>query len=80
MTSKVPAAKKVNEEDAIISSKQLAIYLVPLAIVCAVIAWFRNSDKFVLVRLFYVMFAYVFNIFYLVYIVYRWFRVEKSEK
>lgn len=63
--------KNSENESETASSKNLAIYLVPVAIVASLIAWYRNSDRFILIRLFYVVLAYIFNVFYLGYIVYN---------
>lgn len=59
------------KEEDMYSNKYIAIYLVPVAILAAVIAWYRNAESFILIRILYVLLAYVLNIFYLMYIAYK---------
>lgn len=49
----------------------IASYLVPFAIIAAVIAWYKNSDVNIIVRLSYVFIAYLLNIVYILYSMYR---------
>lgn len=62
-----------NKENEFILSKDLAKYLVPVALLASFIAWFRNGNSNIILRLIYCIIAYIFNVFYLFYVVYKWF-------
>lgn len=65
------ANQSSSKDEEVNANRQLALYLVPVAVAAALIAWYRNSERFILVRLFYVVLAYVLNIFYIGYIMYK---------
>lgn len=48
------------------------LFLFPIGIFAALVAWWKNSNSNIIMRVIYVMIAYVLNIFYLLYSVYRW--------
>ena len=62
-----------NNDEQIYDFGQYMLYLFPIGIFAGFIAWWRNSQSNIIMRIIYVLLAYVFNIFYLIYIVYRWF-------
>ncbi len=49
------------------------IYLFPVGVFSGMVAWWKNSDSNIIMRIIYVLIAYLFNILYLIYSVYRWF-------
>jgi hypothetical protein len=51
---------------------KIANYLIPLGLLSGFIAWSRNSDTNIVFRVIFVILAYLFNVFYLLYILYRW--------
>lgn len=48
------------------------VYLFPIGIFSALVAWWKNSNSNIIMRIIYVVLAYLFNVFYLIYSVYRW--------
>jgi membrane protein YdbS with pleckstrin-like domain len=76
-TQNINNNEKSNNEVSIDFSKY-ATYLLPFAIAAAVVAWFRNSNSNIIIRIFYVIIAYLINIFYFIYIIYRWFTYKPS--
>lgn len=48
------------------------LFLFPIGLFSGFVAWWRNSQSNIVMRLIYVFLAYVFNVFYLIYTVYRW--------
>jgi hypothetical protein len=51
---------------------KIANYLIPIGLFSAFVAWSRNQGTNIILRLFFVVMAYLFNVFYLLYIVYKW--------
>ena len=49
------------------------LYLFPIGIFAGMIAWWKNSQSNIIMRVIYVLIAYLFNVLYLIYSVYRWF-------
>ena len=60
-------------EDTSFDLGQYMLYLFPIGIFAGVIAWWKNSQSNIIMRIIYVIIAYLFNVFYLIYSVYRWF-------
>jgi|688.fasta_scaffold1090423_2 hypothetical protein len=51
---------------------KFSTYLIPFALLAGYISWYRNSNSNIIFRLVYVIIAYVLNVFYIAYAVYRW--------
>ncbi len=51
---------------------KIANYLIPIGLFSGFVAWNRNQNSNIILRVLYVIMAYLFNIFYLLYLVYRW--------
>lgn len=51
---------------------KIANYLIPIGLLSGFIAWSRNQGTNIIFRLIYVVIAYLLNVFYLLYIVYKW--------
>jgi hypothetical protein len=56
----------------------LTNFLLPFAFAAAIISWFRNSDSNVIMRIIYAFFAYVFNLLYIVYVLWKWLTATKE--
>lgn len=56
----------------------LTNFLLPFAFAAAIISWFRNSDSNVVMRIIYAFFAYVFNLLYIVYVLWKWLTATKE--
>ena len=52
---------------------QYMLFLFPIGIFAGMVAWWKNSQSNIIMRIIYVILAYLFNVFYLIYSVYRWF-------
>lgn len=73
--------KERKDESDEITFSTIASYLLPFAILAGVLSWYKNSDKNIFSRLFYVSVAYVLNIVYILYSLYRFvFPLKKSDK
>ncbi len=56
----------------IIPYDKIANYLIPLGLLSGYIAWSRNKDTNIIFRVVYVVLAYLFNVFYLLFLLYKW--------
>lgn len=56
----------------------LTNFLLPFAFAAAFISWVRNSDTNVVLRVIYAFFAYLFNIIYIVYVMWKWLSAKKE--
>lgn len=54
------------------------VYLFPIGVFSALVAWWKNSNSNIIMRIIYVVLAYLFNVFYLIYSVYRWLTYRPS--
>jgi hypothetical protein len=61
-----------DDEDKVIDFGKYMLFLFPIGLFSGFVAWWRNSQSNIVMRIIYVFLAYVFNIFYLIYTVYRW--------
>jgi hypothetical protein len=51
---------------------KIANYLIPIGLFSGFVAWTRSQGYNIILRVIFVIFAYLLNIFYLAYLVYRW--------
>lgn len=51
---------------------KIANYLIPIGLFSAFVAWSRNQGTNIIFRIIYAVIAYLFNVLYLLYIVYKW--------
>jgi hypothetical protein len=56
----------------------ITTFLLPFAILASIIAWFRNKDSYLIIRIVYVVIAYLTNIVYLFYIAWKWWTQKKE--
>lgn len=69
-----PIKKKTsNEEAPVINFEKYASNLLIIGFIAAIISWYRNSGSNIIVKIFYALIAYLFNVLYIVYIIYKWF-------
>lgn len=79
-----PTVKTNKDEDGDVSVSfestlnALTNFLLPFAFAAAIISWFRNSDSNVVMRIIYAFFAYVFNLLYIVYVLWKWLTATKE--
>lgn len=60
-----------NEESEIIPISTITNYLIPIGLFSSFIAYLRNSNSNIIVKVFYMVIAYLLNIFYLAYVAYK---------
>jgi hypothetical protein len=56
----------------------ITTFLLPFAILASIIAWFRNKDSYLIMRIVHVVIAYLTNIVYLFYIVWKWWTTKNE--
>jgi hypothetical protein len=56
----------------------ITTFLLPFAILASIIAWFRNKDSYLIMRIVHVVIAYLTNIVYLFYILWKWWTTKKE--
>jgi hypothetical protein len=59
-------------EDTSYDLGQYMLFLFPISIFSALVAWWKNSNSNIILRIIYVILAYLLNVFYLIYSTYRW--------
>jgi hypothetical protein len=63
--------KEHKQVDPEFSVKDIANYLLPFAFIAGLVAWYRNNESGIIMRVIYVLFAYMLNIVYLAYMLYK---------
>ncbi len=58
-------------EEQFLPYSKIANYLIPIGLFSAFVAFLRNSESNIVVKIFYMLIAYLFNVFYLMYVAYK---------
>lgn len=69
-SSQVKEQKNIKDNE-VIPVSTITNYLIPIGLFSAFIAFLRNANSNIIVKVFYMVMAYLLNIFYLMYIAYK---------
>jgi hypothetical protein len=65
------SATAENGESEIIPVSTITNYLIPIGLFSSFIAYLRNSNSNIIIKVFYMVIAYLLNVFYLAYVAYK---------